>query len=75
MKRSLYQCYNAKVKGDEIACNEGHPLSGKVKGGVIGIRKLMRGSPLEIAIYQKCLDYDEIGSPVSMRDRGWTGNL
>ena len=69
MKRSLYMCSNAKVKG-VIKCREGHPLS-RFKDGNLPIINLARGEPLELTICQDCLDYDEMGEPVEKEDRGW----
>jgi len=68
-KRSLYQCFQAKVKGDRIFCAKGHDLS-KMTGD-IAVTRLVRGEPLELAVCQDCNDYDEMGGPVAPEDRGW----
>jgi len=63
MKRSLYQCFNAKVLGDEIYCDKGHLSE--------NILRLARGTPLELSICQTCSDYDEMGPPIPKDERGW----
>lgn len=69
-KRSLYQCLNAKVLGDNIYCAKGKAIS-KAKNPKLHIRQLMRGFPLEMSICQDCLDYDEMGPPIPKEERGW----
>jgi len=71
VKRSLYQCFNAKVKGDRIYCAKGYRLSGMSRGGTIYIKRLSRGDPLELAVCQECADYDEMGPTVPKEERGW----
>ena len=68
-KRSLYQCFNAKVLNTEIHCSKGHRLGGKWRSGNIHIYRL--GQPLELSCCQNCQDYDEMGEPVEKGDRGW----
>ena len=68
-KRSLLQCFNAKVCGDDIYCCKGH-LFGNNKD-TISINRLARKEPLEYEVCQDCKDYDEMGGPVSREDRGW----
>lgn len=70
MKRSLYQCFNAKVLGDKMYCSKRHSL-GNTQDGTINLLRLQRGSPLELTVCQKCLDYDYMGEPVTKEDRGW----
>jgi hypothetical protein len=70
IKRSLYQCSNAKVKGDKIYCKAGKVLVGITKGDV-NIKRLIRGEPLELTVCQKCDDYDELGAPITPEERGW----
>ena len=68
-KRSLYECFNARVSGLWIYCAEGHPLqSGSLK---LHIRRLERGDPLALHACQKCPDFDEICPPLSKEERGW----
>jgi hypothetical protein len=72
-KRSLYQCFNAKVRGDRIECAKGHNLGykyGKIEDS-LSIRRLIRGAPLELAVCQECPDYDEMGPPIPKEERGW----
>ena len=71
IKRSLYQCGNAKVKDKEIYCSAGAKLSSVSKTGNIGIGQLARGKPLEISVCQDCNSYDKTGPPVQVKDRGW----
>jgi hypothetical protein len=70
-KRSLYCCLHAKVLDDRIRCAVGHPLNKARKDGTINILTLVRGEPLELAVCQKCNDYDEMGGPLPPDDRGW----
>jgi len=67
-KRSLYQCFHARVRGDEICCAKGHEL---VPGMRMSIQRLIRGTPLELTCCQKCEDYDEMGPPIPKNERGW----
>ena len=64
--RSLYQCLNAKVKGEILQCSKGHefPL-------VAATKALARGAPLIMSCCQNCEDYDEMGPPVPAGERGW----
>ena len=70
IKRSLYQCSNARVKGDTIYCKACKVLAGIAKGNV-NIKRLIRGCTLELTICQGCTDYDEMGPPVPPEERGW----
>jgi hypothetical protein len=70
VKRSLYQCFNARVKVDKIYCAKGWPLSIR-KDGTVDLIRLIRGEPLEFAICQGCVDFDSMGDPVAAKDRGW----
>ncbi len=63
-RRSLYCCLNAKT-WPNLHCEKGYYL------GQVTILSLARGAPLHMAICQICLDYDEMGEPVSKADRGW----
>jgi len=69
-KRSLYQCFNAKVNGHMIYCSKGYKLR-RSDDGHIGIKRLIRGAPLELSVCQSCADYDEMGPPVPKEERGW----
>jgi len=66
MKRQLYQCFNAKVNRTEVVCAKGHSFEGRVT-----ILNVARGAPLKMAICETCLDYDEMGEPLSKEERGW----
>lgn len=69
--RSLYQCGNARVNGDKVACSEGHKLSAR-KDGSIDLEQVALGErPLEFGVCQGCADYDHFGDPVAREDRGW----
>jgi|GEM_PF-2946663 len=70
-KRSLYQCFQAKVLGDRIRCAKGHSLARMNKQGTIPVLRLARGEPLELAVCQNCNAYNEMGGPVAPEDRGW----
>lgn len=67
-RRSLYQCFNARVFDGHIYCARGYKL---VKYGQINIERLQRGSPLELTICQNCPDFDYMGEPTAREDRGW----
>lgn len=69
-KRSLYQCLNAKVKGDRIYCAKGHPI-GRANDGTVPLVSLVRGASLQRTICQDCSDYDEMGPPIPKEERGW----
>ncbi len=71
IKRSLYQCFNAKVMGGEIRCVAGHTLDSRNQNGNKPIRDLHAGRPLECQVCQECPDYDEMGPPILPEDRGW----
>ena len=72
VKRSLYQCLEAKVKEDRILCAKGHPFPASAKGGeTIPVLKLVRGDPLELTVCQACRDYKEMGPPIPWQERGW----
>ena len=75
VKRSLYQCLNAKVMEDRIYCAKGHRLNANPtqKADTLSILRLQRGEPLEMSICQGCSDYDEMGQPVQKNERGWAG--
>lgn len=70
LKRSLYQCFNAKVKGDIIYCSKGYTLA-KAQDGTVPVMRLKKGFPLEQAVCQNCPHYDEMGEPLALSERGW----
>jgi hypothetical protein len=73
-KRSLYQCFNARVKGNRIYCSKGYKIS-RANDGTISVVRLARGAPLQLEICQDCADYDEMGPPVPKEERGWLREL
>lgn len=70
LKRTLYDCFNAKVKGNTIYCAKGYSL-GKKPTGMIETTRLARGAPLVYVVCQNCPDYSEIGPPIPREERGW----
>ena len=74
MKRSLYQCFEAKVNGEEIYCAKKHVLDSRIDDGTISIRRLERGEPLEMTVCQKCKDYNRMGEPIPRNEMGWWDN-
>lgn len=71
VKRSLYQCSHAKVKGDRICCKAGHVLSKMTGDRCLDILRLMRGDPLVLGVCQNCPDYDRLGPPIPKEEQGW----
>lgn len=67
--RSLYQCFNARVKGAYIRCTRGHSLS--TVTGTISIKELATGKPLILKACQGCAGYEEMGPAVPPSERGW----
>jgi len=72
--RSLYQCLNAKVTGNRIACSCGKILNPNSKDGGFSSGKLARGKPLEMMVCQDCKEYDDMGPPIPENERGWVGD-
>jgi len=70
-KRSLYDCFQAKVKGDRIYCTKGHKFETSPDGSS-AISRLVRGQPLEFTTCQDCPDFEQMdGGKVLKEDRGW----
>lgn len=67
---SLYQCGNARVRGDRIYCAARHPLSFR-EDGTIDIIRLQLGMPLVMTICQGCADLDYLSDNVPRGERGW----
>lgn len=70
-KRSLYQCFNARVLEKRIYCAKGHMLDVSRACKTIAAVRLARGEPLELAVCQNCPDFDEMGEPLVRAERGW----
>ncbi len=70
--RSLYQCSQARVLGQTIRCAKRHALLPVTTEGRIGVERLARGSPLVLKACQDCPDFDCLGDPVALEDRGWS---
>jgi len=68
-KRSLYQCFNAKVGGMRIYCSKGRQLGIKTVD-MDAYTAFRKGLPLEITTCQQCPDYDEMGPPIPREERG-----
>ncbi len=68
MVRNLYQCDNAHVLGKVIYCRMGKPLSRNFQH--LRIDHLIKGEPLELAICQRCSDFDNLGDTLK-DERGW----
>jgi hypothetical protein len=71
MKRTLYECSHARVKGDYIRCRRGHWLIPKSEDGSVGIGRLAKGQPLAFLVCQDCPDFDSMGPPVPPDEKGW----
>jgi len=71
VKRNLYQCAGAIVKGTTIHCKYGRTLSPTTEDGTISVLRLVRGMPLEITACQDCNYYEENGPPIPKEERGW----
>jgi hypothetical protein len=68
-KRTLYECFNAKVSGKDIYCEEGYAL-GKGEGSLDQSR-LEQGEKLAPKICQQCAEFDSMGPPVPADEKGW----
>ena len=75
-RRSLFDCFNAKVHGEHIYCAKGHKLMKlSFQDHTVSIKRLQRGDPLELEACQNCPDFSSMGGPVLPEDRGWLGGL
>ena len=70
-KRTLYECSHARVSGNHIHCQKGHQLLPRTEDGNIDVKRLARGNPLAFRVCQNCPDYDCMGPPVPVAERGW----
>jgi hypothetical protein len=64
-KRTLYECFHAKVQNGRIICDKGHLLPNRT------LRPLERGAPLAYKICQNCKDFSRMGKQLVASDRGW----
>lgn len=71
VKRTLYECSEARVYGDRIRCRKRHLLSVKSEDGGIAIMRLARGEPMAYSVCQNCPDFDCMGPPVPPEEKGW----
>ena len=71
MKRTLYECSHARVRGSRIYCDKGHVFSLKSGNGGLDVKRLARGDPLVLAVCQGCPDFDSMGPPIPEEERGW----
>ena len=70
--RSLYDCFNARVKGRFIYCEKKHRLCENGGGnGSISIERLARGNPLILGVCRECPDFTSMGEPLLPEERGW----
>ena len=73
-KRSLYDCANARVKGQVVYCCKGHEFPYFTDlpdvNGVVSLSMVARGAPLRLGVCQHCKDYDDMGK-IPAPDRGW----
>ena len=68
-KRTLYECFNAKVSSKEIYCAEGYALA-KDQASLEPFH-LARGEKLAIKICQQCAEFNSMGPPVPAGEKGW----
>ena len=77
IKRSLWQCEQARVLGDgtpmgtKVYCIEGHRLHRTSRDGSLHYHLVTRGKPLELSPCASCPDYIENGPPIPQNERGW----
>jgi hypothetical protein len=68
-KRTLYECFNAKVDTKSIYCSKGYPLTPEQVN--LHPVHLEKGEPLAPKICQQCINFDRMGPPVPEEERGW----
>lgn len=71
MKRTLYECSHARVRGGRIYCDKGYVFSLKSNNGGLDVKRLARGDPLALTVCQGCPDFDSMGPPIPEEERGW----
>lgn len=69
-KRTLYECSNARAKGDRIYCSKSH-LLGTNRLGTLEVKRLARGEPLKMTVCQTCEDFSSMGDKVAENEKGW----
>ena len=70
MKRTLYECLNAKVYDSRIKCRHQF-LSSASYDGSLTLLLLEKGDPLVMAVCQDCPDFISMGEPVPEKEKGW----
>jgi hypothetical protein len=70
-KRTLYECAHARVKGQDIYCCQGYPLSRDKADGSLTIQWLAEGHHLTMAVCQHCGDFLRLGMALAEDQRGW----
>jgi len=72
-KRTLYDCFNAKVHEDgRIRCAAGHCLNSVTDDGGISADRLAKGKTLDIKACYNCPDFDKMdGGEVKSYEKGW----
>ncbi len=70
-KKTLYECSQARVKGERIYCNNGYLLSPQLGDGTLHIRHLAEGKQLAPKVCQQCGDFDSMGPPIPEEEKGW----
>jgi hypothetical protein len=58
-KRTLYECFNAKVDTKRIYCSKGYPLTPEQVN--LHPMHLEKGEPLAPKICQQCINFDRMG--------------
>jgi hypothetical protein len=70
-KITLYECSNARVKGENIYCLKGYSLYPRSGNGHLDIDRLARGQRLAFQVCQDCPDFHCMGPAVPPEERGW----
>jgi hypothetical protein len=55
--RIVYDCMNAKVRGDRVYCDRGNRLHATSKSGDMALHHVLRGA--KVAVCQKCENYEQ----------------
>lgn len=70
-KRTLYECFHARVNNGRIRCAKGYLLSVKSDDGGIDTKRLALGKQLAFSVCQGCTEFDSMGPPLRPEERGW----